>query len=113
MDMEEYREIILNGKRCDWYGEQVPVDLITNLVNAFSISLLSEIRKLESTLTEVKGIRKERRQGYIDGLWGNLKNAPYTLNNDVYLKKKNKIEEELNKKTTKKKRKTYKKRIKK
>ncbi len=117
MDMEKYRDILLNGDRRDWYGEQVPIDLITNLVNAFSINLLSEIRKLESTLTELKGVKKDRRQAYIDGLWDNLKNAPYTLNNDVYLKKKKRIEEELESKTkkttTKKKRKTYKKRVKK
>ena len=32
MDKAKYVEIIKKGKRVDWYGVEVPKDLLTNLV---------------------------------------------------------------------------------
>ena len=90
----KYEDILKNGERVDWYGVQVPKDLLTKLVITWSSNLKKEIDELESTLIDLKGISLDKRKGYIKGLMTNLQNAPYTLNNDVYLKKKNKIESE-------------------
>ncbi len=105
MDNKEYRRIIEKGERVDWYGVEVPKDLITNLVSVWSSNLKSEIDKLESGLSDLSGVSLDRRKAYIKGLTYNLHNAPYSLNGDVYLKKKKKIEaeiEEKNKKSEKK-----------
>lgn len=102
----KYEDILKNGERVDWYGVQVPKDLLTKLVITWSSNLKKEIDELESTLIDLKGISLDKRKGYIKGLMTNLQNAPYTLNNDVYLKKKNKIESEIEEKNKKKKKKT-------
>lgn len=98
----KYEDILKNGERVDWYGVQVPKDLLTKLVITWSSNLKKEIDELESTLIDLKGISLDKRKGYIKGLMTNLQNAPYTLNNDVYLKKKNKIESEIEEKNVKK-----------
>ena len=101
----KYEDILKNGERVDWYGVQVPKDLLTKLVITWSSNLKKEIDELESTLIDLKGISLDKRKGYIKGLMTNLQNAPYTLNNDVYLKKKNKIESEIEEKKQKNKKK--------
>jgi len=98
----KYEDILKNGERVDWYGVQVPKDLLTKLVITWSSNLKKEIDELESTLIDLKGTSLDKRKGYIKGLMTNLQNAPYTLNNDVYLKKKNKIESEIEEKNVKK-----------
>ena len=102
----KYEDILKNGERVDLYGVQVPKDLLTKLVITWSSNLKKEIDELESTLIDLKGTSLDKRKGYIKGLMTNLQNAPYTLNNDVYLKKKNKIESEIEEKNKKKKKKT-------
>ena len=97
-----YEELIRNGERVDWYGVEVPKGLLSNLVTTWSSNLKKEIDELESTLIDLKGTSLDKRKGYIKGLMVNLQNAPYTLNNDVYLKKKNKIESEIEEKNVKK-----------
>lgn len=100
-----YEELIRNGERVDWYGVEVPKGLLSNLVTTWSSNLKKEIDELESTLIDLKGTSLDKRKGYIKGLMTNLQNAPYTLNNDVYLKKKNKIESEIEEKKQKNKKK--------
>lgn len=111
MDNKRYEEIIKSGEKVDWYGIEVPKDLITNLVTVWSSSLKIEIDKLESTLSDLKGTQLDRRKSYIDGLIHNLQNAPYSLNGDVYLKRKKSVEQQIEKETKNKE--TKKKKIKK
>ncbi len=92
IDNTKYEDIIRNGERVEWYGIEVPKDLLTKLVTVWSNNLKIEIDKLESTLSELRGVSLERRKNYIKGLKVNLQNAPYSLNGDVYLKKKKRIE---------------------
>ena len=92
IDNTKYEYIIRNGERVEWYGVEVPKDLLTKLVTVWSNNLKIEIDKLESTLSELRGVSLERRKNYIKGLKVNLQNAPYSLNGDVYLKKKKRIE---------------------
>ena len=95
MNNERYIEIVKKGERIDWYGAMVPKDLITNLVSLWSSGLKVEIDKLEAELSDLKGVSLDKRKAYIKGLVSNLQNAPYSLNGDVYLKKKKQIELEL------------------
>ena len=110
-----YEELIRNGERVDWYGVEVPRGLLSNLVTTWSSNLKKEIDDLEASLSDLKGVSLDRRKAYIKGLITNLQNAPYTLNNDVYLKKKKHIESQIEeenkkkKKTTPKRKKTSKK----
>ena len=92
IDNTKYEDLIRNGERVGWYGVEVPKDLLTKLVTVWSNNLKIEIDKLESTLSELRGTSLERRKSYIKGLKVNLQNAPYSLNGDVYLKKKKRIE---------------------
>lgn len=103
MGESKYEDILKNGERVDWYGVQVPKDLLTNLVITWSSNLKKEIDELESTLIDLKGPSLDKRKGYIKGLMSNLQNAPYTLNNDVYLNKKKRIESEMEEKKVKEK----------
>ncbi len=100
-----YEDLIKNGERVDWYGVEVPRGLLTNLVTTWSSNLKREIDDLEASLSDLKGVSFDKRKAYIEGLMTNLQNAPYTLNNDVYLKKKRKIESEIEVKQQKKKKK--------
>jgi hypothetical protein len=106
MDKDRYIKILKEGERVDWHGEMVPKELITPGVRFWCDMVIPEINKLESTMNEYRGTNKEKRQGYIDALWNNVRNAPYTLNGDLYLIKKKRIEEEMKPKEEKKKRKT-------
>ena len=110
MDKSKYVEIIKKGKRVDWYGVEVPKDLLTNLVIVWSTGLKKEIDKLESTLTDLKGVSLDKRKQYIKSLMYNLQNAPYSLNGDTYLKKKKAIELEIEEEKVKNTKKQIKKR---
>jgi hypothetical protein len=100
-----YEDLIKNGERVDWYGVEVPRGLLTNLVTTWSSNLKREIDDLEASLSDLKGVSFDKRKAYIEGLMTNLQNAPYTLNNDVYLKKKKRIESKLEEEQQKKKKK--------
>jgi hypothetical protein len=104
----EYEKIIKEGTRVEWYGESVPETLITPKVKFWCDGLLGEIHMLEGELSDLKGVSLEKRKNYLKSLWYGVKNAPYALNGDVYLKKKERIEKELKEKEEKptKKRKT-------
>jgi len=65
MDNKKYREIIEKGERIDWYGIEVPKDLITNLVSVWSSSLKNEIDKLESDLSDLSGVSLDSRKAYL------------------------------------------------
>lgn len=98
----EYEKILREGKKVEWYGEMVPEDLITTVVKQWSDSVVRELNKLESTVSELRGKDREKKEKYIKKLWNNIKDAPFTLNGDVYMVKKKRIEEELSKKEGKK-----------
>lgn len=100
---EKYEKILREGNKVDWHGEMVPEELITKSVTLWCNMLIEELHILEGTLSDLKGVAKERRQHYVDGLWNNVRHAPYTLNGDVYMIKKKRIDEELKKKETPKK----------
>ena len=103
IDKKTYENLIRNGERIDWYGIEVPEGLITNSVKFWSSGLKREIDKLEATLSDLKGTSLDKRKGYIDSLMSNLQNAPYTLNGDIYLIKKKRIESEIEEENKKKK----------
>jgi hypothetical protein len=107
MNFKNYENLIKNGVRVDWYGVDVPEELITPLVKFASDGLSHEINKLESELNDSVGTSKEKKKAYISLLKSNLQNLPYTLNGDAYLKKKERIEQTIKetKPTTKKPRK--------
>jgi hypothetical protein len=101
MNSVKYEKAVKEGERVDWYGVMVPEELITESVLMWSNSLVDEINKLESELMDIKGVSLDKRKAYIKSLQKNLQNAPYCLNGDFYLKKKERFEteiEELNKK---------------
>lgn len=112
MDLEIYEEIIRNGERVEWYGVDVPRDLLTKKVLFASQNLHREIDSLKSELSDLRGTSYDKMKHYIEALENNLKNLPYSYNNDVYLKKKKRIEasileeEKKKKKTTKTKKRT-------
>lgn len=93
----DYEKIIKKGERIDWYGEQVPQELITNSVRTWCEPLLHQIDILESELNDLKGNEREKRKNTINLLLNNVKKAPYSLNGDFYLIKKRKYEAELKK----------------
>jgi hypothetical protein len=109
MNNEKYEELIRNGERVDWYETMVPEALITPSVRTWASGLESEIHKLEGELSDLNGVAAERRKSYLKVLKNNLKNAPYSLNGDIYLIKKKRIESQIeeekevkSKKTTRK-----------
>jgi hypothetical protein len=109
MTVFNYEEIILRGERVDWYGIEVPKDLLTNKVLLAAETLSHEIHLLEGELSDLRGKERETREVTIKLLKKNLQNMPFVFNGDVYLVKKNRLEEQLQKKvekTTTKKRKT-------
>ena len=103
MDLDRYQEIIKKGEKTEWYGVEVPIDLINGSVRMAAENLSHEIDKLESELDgDVKGTKYQSKKGYIDILKRNLQNLPYTFNGDVLLAKKKKIEAEMKPKEEKK-----------
>lgn len=97
MDNENYEKIIREGEMAEWYGIEVPKQLITPTVRLASSNLSDEIDKLESSLGDLKGVDHDKRRKYINSLKKNIQNMPYTLNGDFYLVKKKRIEEETQK----------------
>lgn len=95
MNNNKYEKILKEGVRIEWYGVEVPEELITPLVKFASDNLINEVNKLESELEEYVGVTKDKKKAYIDSLINNIRNMPYTLNNDVYMIKKKKIDKEL------------------
>jgi hypothetical protein len=124
MTFDEYRDIIRNGEKTDWYGEQVPMDLINNNVMTITNMIIDGLAQVEMDINELKKGSKERssKQDYYDKVMDNVRKLPYSQNgmiNDCYLFKYKKIiseiekeELEKNKKTTSKKRVTKPKAIK-
>lgn len=103
IDNKTYEKLVRSGERVEWYGTEVPEGLITNFVKVWSSSLKSEIDKLESTLSDLRGTSLDKRKSYINSLMSNLQNAPYSLNGDAYLIKKKRIESEIEEENKKKK----------
>lgn len=107
MDNKLYEKILREGEKRDWYGVEVPKDLISNSISMAGENLSHELDKLESTLDELKGTSRDKRAAYIEVVRINLRSLPYRLNGDFYLIKKKRIEAEIlelekNKKKTKK-----------
>jgi len=100
---EKYEKIIREGKRTDWYGVDVPEELITPLVKFASDGLSTEIHKLEGTLSDLRGTSLDKRKAYLKAIKHNLQNLPYSLNGDAYLKKKKLIEDSMEEELKKKK----------
>lgn len=82
----EYEKILIKGKKVDWYGEQVPEELITKAVIYSANQIVEQIDKCKS-------IDSKQNNVYIRNLWENVKLLPYKMNGDFYLIKKKKIEE--------------------
>jgi hypothetical protein len=95
MEYDKYEKILKKGEKVDWYGVEVPEELLTSSVRFASENLSHELDKLESSLDELKGSDLEKRKSYIKVLLRNLQNLPYVLNGDFYLKKKKSIESEI------------------
>lgn len=87
MNNNKYEKILKEGVRIEWYGVEVPEELITPLVKFISDNLIHEVNKLESELGEYVSTTKDKK-AYIDSLINNIRNISYTLNNDVYMIKK-------------------------
>lgn len=107
MDNKLYEKILKEGEKRDWYGVEVPKDLINGSISMAGENLSHELDKLESTLDELKGTSRDKRVSYIEVVRINLRSLPYRLNGDFYLMKKKRIETEIlelekNKKKTKK-----------
>ena len=104
----DYEKIIKEGERVEWYEQLVPKELINGKVTMWCEPLLHQIHILEGELSDLRGSEKEKRQGTINNLWNKIKNAPYTLNGDVYLLKKRAFESEIVKTEPKKEKRTKK-----
>lgn len=109
MDNERYEKILREGKKVDWYGVEVPLELINATAKLIASNISEEINKLESTLEDLRGSDLDKRKKYIESLKRNLQNTPYEVNGDFYLIKKKRIESEIEiEKTNTRKRKTNK-----
>ncbi len=94
MDFNSYSNVILNDERVDWYGEEIPIGLLTNKVRVWCEMVIHQITLIEMEISEIKtGKLKQRKKEYVDLLMLNVKRAPYVLNGDPLLTKKRKIEE--------------------
>tara|TARA_R100001510_G_C7640400_1_gene198090 strand:+ start:1108 stop:1485 length:378 start_codon:yes stop_codon:yes gene_type:complete len=112
LDFRLYEKIIKEGEKIDWYGTEVPKDLINKKVIFISENLHKEIDDLKSKLLNTRGSGFDKMEHYIKALENNLKNLPYSLNGDCYLKKKKIIEQSIQEKQPKQ-TKTSKKKVKK
>lgn len=95
MDNRLYEKILREGEKRDWYGVEVPKDLISDSISMAGENLSHELDKLESTLDELRGTSRDKRAAYIEVVRINLRSLPYRLNGDFYLIKKKKIESEI------------------
>lgn len=96
MLFEEYEKIITKGKKTEWYGYEVPEDLLTPLVREITKNITDTIDKLESSL-----VGKETKSPYLITLLDSIRDLPYKLNGDFYLIKKREIEDKMNQKMVK------------
>ena len=96
MLFEEYERIITKGKKVDWHGTEVPEDLLTPIVLAYTANIIETINKYESMAVD-----KSPKNPYIYTLWSNIIESPYRLNGDFYLMKKREIEEKMKHKPVK------------
>ena len=110
MTIEEYKEILKTGERTEWYGEMVPVKLITPLVKAIADMMITSINDLELEIDETTvATKKTSKKRYLNDLWNTIKVLPYRQNgliHDFTLAKYKRImaeieEEEKNNKKTK------------
>ena len=101
MDFKLYKKIIIEGERIEWYGTEVPKDLVTKKVLFVSENLNKEIDDLKSKITNTRGSGFDKMEHYIKALENNLKNLPYSLNGDCYLKKKKMVEQSIEEKKPK------------
>lgn len=113
MTFDEYKDVILNGERVEWYGEMVPAKLLTPRVYAIANMIIESLNKMESDLDEMHGNSsgKQSKQRYINDRWQHIRTLPYHSNgliNDVYMHKYKKIVEEAEKNKEKTKPKTTK-----
>lgn len=92
---EKYEKILRSGEKVEWYETEVPKELLTPLVISVSRNIVEQINKYDDG-----GVDNKPKKDYIESLWENVRNLPYTLNGDFYLKKKIEIESKL--KTVKK-----------
>tara|TARA_Y100000389_G_C17466878_1_gene526465 strand:- start:1710 stop:2198 length:489 start_codon:yes stop_codon:yes gene_type:complete len=121
MTIEEYKEILKNGERTEWYGEIVPEVLITPLVKAIADMMLKSISDLEFEIDETTVVTKKvSKKRYLNDLWNTIKVLPYRQNGLIYdftLAKYKRImaeieeEEKKNKKTKPKTTRTRKKKV--
>lgn len=100
MDYETYKNIIKNGDRIDWYGTEVPADLVNDRVIEITNMMVTGLSDLESDLSETKKGTPTwtKLNKYIGIVKENIRWSPYTQNgmiNDFYMKKYNKIIKEL------------------
>lgn len=121
MTIEEYKEILKNGERTEWYGEEVPVVLITPVVKAIADMMIKSIGDLELEIDETTtATKKASKKRYLNDLWNTVKILPYRQNgliHDFTLAKYKRImaeieeEEKKNKKTKPKTTRTRKKKV--
>lgn len=121
MTIEEYKEILKNGERTEWYGEMVPVVLITPVVKAIADMMIKSISDLEFEIEETTTVtKKASKKRYLNDLWNTVKILPYRQNGLIYdftLAKYKRImaeieeEEKKNKKTKPKTTRTRKKKV--
>jgi hypothetical protein len=83
-----YEDILINSQKVDWYGTQVPKDLLTKEVVVFSEQIQLQIDKYEETLDK----KDKQKREYVNNLIIKIQELPYRLNGDFYLIKKKEIE---------------------
>jgi hypothetical protein len=84
---EKYEKILKHSERVDWYETEVPRELLTPLVINVASNIIEQINRYDDS-----GVDNKPKKDYIESLWENVRNLPYTLNGDFYLKKKIEIE---------------------
>lgn len=99
MTFDEYKDVILNGERVEWYGEMVPAKLLTPRVHAIASMVVDSLNKMEADLDEMHGNSsgKQSKQRYINDRWHHIRTLPYHSNgliHDAYMHKYKKIMEE-------------------
>ena len=100
MTFEEYKEVIKNGERVEWYGIEVPSALITNRVRALADMVINSLNHLDVEISDLRKGTKEltKKQVYYDAVYRNVQNLPYKMNgliDDFYMAKRYQIEAEI------------------
>lgn len=89
MIYSKYEEILRTSKKVDWYDTEVPQDLLTLSVKTLADQIIDQINKYEG------GVDGKKKKPYILNLWANVRNLPYVVNGDGYLKRKEEIEKKI------------------